>query len=164
MADSGLLTLRFPDKPSVEAFAELLASLNLLYEADARLNHRLDTDVEKTHILRIQSLHISSPGILEVIGSLNPLKFIHDMTKLILDFISSRAFQRLSYEEKKLEIEKRKIEILDAKAELLRKWGVRDEAIQEGLIKEVLGERVSNYAAAVWLTRVENVEYKELSD
>src|ERR1700676_3841333 len=104
-----LLTLRFSGEHWVGRVAELLSSLNELYDADAPLDQAKGKD------LYIRRLHIGSPGWLEVIGSLNPLKFIYDMTKLILDYLTSAEFQRLSYQEKQLQIEKAKIEILDAK-------------------------------------------------
>src|ERR1700730_1772507 len=110
MRDKALLTLRFSNGQWVGSFAGLLSSLDDLYFTDALINR------EKQRNFEIRRLHIGSPGLLEVIGSLNPLKFIYDMTKLILDYLRFCEFQRLSYQERELQLEKTKIEILDAKA------------------------------------------------
>jgi hypothetical protein len=111
MADEALLTLRFSDGQTVRAFAGFLASLDLLYQEDLKILLRLYEDdpvahqalyprphlTPYAHALRIQTLHINSPGLLEVIGALNPLSFIHNYTKLILDHTSQTEGRLLSY-------------------------------------------------------------------
>jgi hypothetical protein len=162
MPDRALLTLRFSDAQSVGRVAALLSSLDNLYFTDAVLSSFVDQ--RKPGELKIQRLHIGSPGWLEVIGSLNPINFIYDMTKLILDYFTSLEFQRLSYREKELQIEKAKIEILDAKAEFLRKWGFSEELIQEEIARALLDEKVSKFTYALGEVKIESVDYEELPD
>jgi uncharacterized protein YjbI with pentapeptide repeats len=157
-----LLSLRFPGDQTVEQLAILLAALNLLYRDDIKFDHSIGLFQYEAPPLTIRSLHISSPGWLEVVGALNPLTFIHNMTKLILDHIAANEKRRLSEEEQRLKNEKLMIKIVDQKAELLRKWGVAEERIQEGIIRELLGEGVSRYSKAVEKARVVSVDYKEL--
>jgi hypothetical protein len=79
----------FLDDQTVEQLATFLASLDLLYRDDIKLDQHIDHFRYEAPSLKIRSLHISSPGWLEVVGALNPLTFIH-MTKLILDHIATR--------------------------------------------------------------------------
>lgn len=159
----GLLRLEFSDEQRVAPFTRFLMSLGRLYIADIEFDLKIspvfqgETPPLKAPPLTIRTLHIASPGWLEVVGALNPLTFIHNMTKLVLTHTSAS-------EERKIKNEKLWVEVVREKTALLKDLGFSPEQIRAAAMIELLGKRVSRYSAAIERVRVLDVSYKRLPE
>jgi hypothetical protein len=78
----------------------------------------------KSHPLRLVSLNINSPGILEAIANLNPLKWIYEYIKLYLDY---KTKQRLN----ELKSDTWRLKSLKEKVDLMKKANFSEKEIQE---------------------------------
>lgn len=195
-SEYGVATLRVSGSWSVKEFNQFLQTLRNAYLASFGINeilldrtslrdeynyggldrrHELIiSNISAKEELRIHRIKISSPGIVEIIGALNPLETIR---KFLQDHRQARLEERkLSTEEKKdkdyriaaekakavLEIESLRTRVVKEKADLLRDVGFSQEQIRP-YIREQLEkplEELVSYQDQGKLTSVSVVSLK----
>src|SRR4029077_21271402 len=92
-----IFRFEFANEQTLREFGAFLQCIDKVYYALHSFQHfaahlpmtPAEVGLDHPMPLALRSLHISSPGWLEVLGGLNPLKWIFDYTKLWLDYVSS---------------------------------------------------------------------------
>ena len=166
-----MLGMRFPDKQSPRGLGSLLRCLDDLYYDIHGFSSWIDSIqpdsgqslATEAATLTIRVLHIHSPGWLEIIGSLNPLKWIYDYTKLWLDHYAATGTRKLTQEEFQLKNQELMLSLLTKEIEVMKKAGYSKKRIQEA-IDGYLEFKVGAYGLAVQRVQVEEIYYELLPD
>jgi len=93
------------------------------------IQERIEHDYDHSPLF-IRALHIESPGWLEVLGSLNPLKWIHDYTKLILDHTSAAPLRKSERRKRELETDMLALKVLKQEVQLMKSVGISQDEIR----------------------------------
>ena len=94
--------------------------------------------VPETDRLYLNKVNIQSPGFWEFLGALNPLSFILDLTKLIIEVRKERRNRPYEEQRQILELAQMKFKTLKEGSEWLKSIGLTDDQIQTAMKNHIL--------------------------
>jgi hypothetical protein len=148
IADSlGVLKIKFNKEQTAIGFGTFLIALDDLQAGYTIFKLDLPVQATPSESLSIQVLHINSPGLLELLGKYNPLKFIYDLTKLGLKHLSERRAHKITEETRKIQNRGLLCKVVEKEIELMKTAGFSKTDIRKVVAFE-LGLKTDVYLQA----------------